>query len=76
MPARCLTTEDLVVELADLATIARLIGELLIERRTRFADWTPVDAQLRQAHALAVDLNRSLNHACAAFAFATLPAPA
>jgi len=75
-PARCLTTEDLVVELADLATIARRIGERLTEQRPRFADWVPADGQLRQAQACAADLNRWLNHACAGFAFATLPATA
>ena len=75
-PARCLTTEDLVVELAELATIARLVGELLSQRRPRFADWLPVDAHLRQAQACAGDLHRGLNHASATFAFATLPVTA
>jgi len=72
--ARPLPDRDVVIALADLAMIAGSIGALTDQTRAQVAAWATVVAHLRQARLYAQDLQRCLNHACAAFAYATCPA--
>ena len=68
-----LSTDQLLLVLSDLATIAGLVGELATRTRRQLAAWATVGAHLNQAEQHATDLHRSLNHACATFAFSTHP---
>lgn len=67
-----LSTDQFLLVLSDLATIAGLVGELATRTR-QLAAWATVAAHLNQAEQHATDLRRCLNHACARFAFNTHP---
>ncbi|HZS20668.1 MAG TPA: hypothetical protein VFA63_06745 [Pseudonocardiaceae bacterium] len=71
-----LSAEQLLVALSDLASIAGLLGELATRTRHQLAAWATVGAHLNQAEQHAADLRRSLNHACATFAFSNHPTTA
>ncbi|MGH3548016.1 MAG: hypothetical protein ACRDQU_07850 [Pseudonocardiaceae bacterium] len=72
-PPQSLTADELIIAMSDLATIARLVGQLTTQTRRHLAPWATVGAHLNQAEQHAVDLSRSLHHACATFAFITSP---
>jgi len=71
-----LSADQHLIALSDLATIAGLLGELATQTRRQLAAWATVGAHLQQAEQHAADLRRSLNHACATFAFTTSPSTA
>ena len=72
-PPQGLSADELVIALSDLAAIAELLGQLATQTRRELAAWTTVGAHLQQAEQYAENLNRSLNRACATFAFNTSP---
>jgi hypothetical protein len=72
-PVHSLNADELIIALADLATLAGLLGELATHTRRQLAAWATVGAHLYQAEQHASELRRCLNHACAAFAFTTSP---
>jgi hypothetical protein len=65
------TGEDILTLVADLARIARYLGELTAAARDRWADWGTVTPHLQQAEALAADTTRCLSHAAGTYAFNT-----
>jgi hypothetical protein len=68
-----LNADELIIALSDLAAIAGLLGQLATQTRRQLAAWATVDAHLQQAERYAENLSRSLNRACATFAFNTSP---
>jgi sterol desaturase/sphingolipid hydroxylase (fatty acid hydroxylase superfamily) len=72
-PAHTLTPDELVIAMADLATLAGLLGQLAAQTRRQLAPWATVGAHLYQAEQHAGQLRRCLSHACATFAFTTSP---
>jgi hypothetical protein len=72
-PPQSLTTDELIIAMADLATLAGLLGHLAAQTRRQLAAWATVGAHLYQAEQHAGELRRCLNHACATFAFTTSP---
>jgi hypothetical protein len=65
------TGDDILALVADLARIARYLGELTAAARDRWADWGTVTPHLQQAEALAADTTRCLSHAAGIYAFNT-----
>jgi hypothetical protein len=65
------TGEDILTLVADLARIARYLGELTAAARDRWADWGTVTPHLQQAEVLAADTRRCLSHAAGTYAFNT-----
>jgi hypothetical protein len=72
-PPQNLSADELIIAISDLATLAGLLGQLATHTRRQLAAWATVSAHLHQAEQHAGDLRRSLNHACATFAFTTSP---
>jgi hypothetical protein len=72
-PPQSLTADELVIAVADLATLAGLLGQLTTQTRRQLAAWTTVGAHLHQAEQHAGEFRRCPNHACATFAFTTSP---
>lgn len=71
-----LSADELVIAISDLATLADLLGQFAARTRWQLAAWATVTAHLHQAEQHAGDLRRSLNHACATFAFLSPPTAA
>ena len=67
------TTDQLIIALSDLATIAGLLGQLATQTRWQLAARAVVGAHLRQAEQYAENLSQSLKNACATFAFNSSP---
>jgi hypothetical protein len=72
-PPQGLNADELIIVLSDLAAIAGLLGQLTAQTRRDLAAWATVGAHLQQAERYAENLSRSLNRACATFAFNTSP---
>jgi len=68
-----LGSDQFLITMSDLASIAGLLGELATQTRRQLAACATVDAHLQQAEQQAADLRRCLNNACAAFAFSNVP---
>jgi hypothetical protein len=60
---------ELLLTLSDLAAVATLVGELADRSRRELASWATVSPHLALARDQALDLARSLNHACGTLAF-------
>jgi hypothetical protein len=75
-PAGSSTEDELLLAIADLASISALVGQLVNDYQVELARWATVTPHLHQACDQAAALSRSLNHACGTLAFNTALQPA